>query len=92
MALLDENEINEYLGELDGWEKSGIHIEKIFKLKNFIESVGFINKIAILAEKADHHPDILILYNKVKITLSTHSEGGITIKDINLATEIENLS
>ena len=92
MALLEENEIDEHLGELDGWERSGNQIEKTFSLKNFIESVGFINKIAILAEKADHHPDILILYNKVKITLSTHSEGGITVKDINLAKEIENLS
>ena len=92
MALLEENEIDGHLGELEGWERSGNQIEKTFKLKNFIESVGFINKIAILAEKADHHPDILILYSKVKITLSTHSEGGITIKDINLAKEIENLS
>ena len=91
MALLNENEIESHLDGLEGWERKENEIEKTYKLKNFVESIGFINKIAILAEKADHHPDILILYNKVKITLSTHSEGGLTIKDINLAGEIESL-
>jgi len=89
MALLNDTEIQNKLNELSGWERIGSEIIKSYKLKNFISSIGFINKIAILAEKADHHPDILIQYNRVKITLSTHSEGGITIKDFNLATEIE---
>ncbi|MGI9553979.1 MAG: 4a-hydroxytetrahydrobiopterin dehydratase [Thermodesulfobacteriota bacterium] len=92
MALLNETEIENYLKDLNDWSKDGNEITKTFKLKNFIESVGFVNKIAILAEKADHHPDILVQYSKVKINLATHSEGGITIKDINLATEIEDLN
>ena len=91
MSLLTAQEISERLETLDGWEVMENEITKSFKLKNFIESIGFINKIAILSEKADHHPDILILYNKVKITLSTHSEGGLTTKDFDLASEIENL-
>ena len=89
MALLDDTEIQNKLNELSGWEHFGNEIIKSYKLTNFISSIGFVNKIAILAEKADHHPDILIKYSRVKITLSTHSEGGITIKDLDLATEIE---
>ncbi len=89
MALLEDAEINKKLAELKGWEKAGNEITKSYKLANFIASIGFVNKIAILAEKADHHPDILIQYSTVKITLSTHSEGGLTEKDFNLAAEIE---
>jgi len=89
MALLDDTEIQNKLNELNGWDRIGDEIIKSYKLANFISSIGFVNKIAILAEKADHHPDILIQYSRVKITLSTHSEGGITIKDLDLATEIE---
>ena len=54
--------------------------------------MGFVTKVAILAESVDHHPDILIEYSKVTITLSTHSEGGLTEKDFNLASEIEDVS
>lgn len=89
MALLSEEKIGEELRDLEGWEQKGNEIVKQFKFKNFVESVGFVNKTAILAEKADHHPDILIQYNKVNLTLSTHSEGGLTEKDFNLAHEIE---
>jgi 4a-hydroxytetrahydrobiopterin dehydratase len=89
MALLEDAEINSKLGVLNDWERSGNEIVKSYKLANFIASIGFVNKIAILAEKADHHPDILIQYSNVKITLSTHSEGGLTEKDFNLAGEIE---
>ncbi len=89
MTLLTEKEISSELTNLDGWAKNGEQIEKTFVLRDFIDSIGFVNKIAILSEKADHHPDILIRWNKVSITLSTHSEGGITEKDINLAREIE---
>jgi 4a-hydroxytetrahydrobiopterin dehydratase len=89
--LLSEQDIIKNLSSLNGWEQSGIEIEKQFKFKNFIHSLGFVNKVAILAEKADHHPDILIQYGKVKIVLSTHSEGGITEKDFNLANQIENI-
>jgi 4a-hydroxytetrahydrobiopterin dehydratase len=89
--LLSEQDIIKNLSTLDGWQQSGIEIEKQYKFKNFIHSIGFINKVAILSEKADHHPDILIQYSKVKITLSTHSEGGITEKDFNLAQQIEEI-
>ncbi|MEE9194087.1 MAG: 4a-hydroxytetrahydrobiopterin dehydratase [Thermodesulfobacteriota bacterium] len=89
MGLLNDTEINNKLSGLNGWERAGNEIVKSFKFANFIASIGFVNKIAILSEKADHHPDILIQYSNVKITLSTHSEGGLTEKDFNLAGEIE---
>ena len=90
--LLSENEISEKLKSIENWEKQGKEITRTFKFKNFIESIGFVNRIAILAEKADHHPDILIQYNRVRINLSTHSDGGITDKDFKLAGQIEGLS
>ncbi len=89
MALLTEEKISCVLKKLNGWQRKGEQIEKTFVLKNFVNSMGFVNKIALLSEKADHHPDILIRWNKVSITLSTHSEGGITEKDLVLAEEIE---
>jgi 4a-hydroxytetrahydrobiopterin dehydratase len=92
MPLLNESEIAEGLKKLSGWERKGNEIEKVFKLRDFEEAVGFVNKVAVLAEKADHHPDILIQYKNVILTLSTHSKGGLTEKDFGLAKEIEGLS
>ena len=89
MALLTEKEISSALEGLSGWQRKGEEIEKTFVLRNFVDSIGFVNKVALLSEMADHHPDILIRWNKVTITLSTHSEGGITEKDMKLAGEIE---
>jgi 4a-hydroxytetrahydrobiopterin dehydratase len=89
MALLTEKEISSALEVLQGWQRKGEEIEKTFILRNFVDSMGFVNKVALLSERADHHPDILIQWNKVSITLSTHSEGGITEKDMSLAGEIE---
>ncbi len=91
MALLSEAEIEEGLNGLRGWEKKGNEIVKVYKNKNFVESIGFVNMVAILAEKADHHPDILIQYKNVTLTLSTHSQGGLTGKDFKLAGEIDAL-
>lgn len=60
-------------------------------MKDFVHAMGFVNSVALLAEKANHHPDIDIRWNKVMLTLSTHSEGGLTAKDFALAKEIEQL-
>lgn len=92
MALFSENEINKRLSSLEGWGQEENQIVKQFKFKNFVESMGFVTQVAILAERVDHHPDILIEYSKVTITLSTHSEGGLTEKDFNLANEIQEAS
>ncbi len=92
MTLLAENEIAEGLAKLEGWGQEGNQIIKQFKFKNFVHSMGFVTEVGILAERVDHHPDILIEYSKVTITLSTHSEGGLTEKDFMLAGEIEEAS
>lgn len=89
MSLLSDAEISDELTSLTGWEKHENTITKVFKTKNYVDTIGFVNKIALLSERADHHPDLFVQYSKVTITLSTHSEGGITQKDIKLAGEIE---
>ena len=78
MALLSENKIAQRLSGLKDWTQEGNQIVKQYKFKNFVESMGFVTKVAILAERVDHHPDISIEYSKVTITLSTHREGGLT--------------
>ncbi len=90
MVTLTRVEIDENLKSLSGWIFSENKIEKEFKLKDFSGALDFVNKIGIEAEKMDHHPDILIhSWNKVKIFLSTHSAGGVTSNDFNLANKIE---
>lgn len=89
MTVLADNDIKDKLKKLDGWKLEGNAIKKEYKRKDFVDTIGFVSKIALLAERADHHPDLLVQYNKLNITLSTHSEGGVTEKDLNLAGEIE---
>ena len=71
-----------------GWENNGKEITRTYKFKDFVEALAFVNKVAGLAEAADHHPDIDIRWNKVRLTLSTHSAGGLTDKDFALALQI----
>ena len=66
-------------------------LERTFEFRDFVAAMGFVTSVAILAEKAFHHPDIDIRWNKVTITLTTHDEGGLTKKDTTLAAAIENL-
>lgn len=89
---LNLEQINESLKELEGWEISERKIEKTFEFPDFKTAIAWVNQVADLAEKANHHPDIEIKYNKVEIELSTHSEGGVSQKDINLAAEIERIN
>jgi 4a-hydroxytetrahydrobiopterin dehydratase len=93
MPVLSETDRNEKLKKLNGWHFQNNQIEKEYGLKDFRSALNFVNKLGEEAEKMDHHPDINIhSYNKVIITLSTHSEGGVTGKDFNLAEKIENLN
>jgi 4a-hydroxytetrahydrobiopterin dehydratase len=89
MTILNDSEIHRELKNLTGWIRLGDEIKKKFEFKDFVQAMGFVNSIALLAERANHHPDIDIRWNKVQLVLSTHSEGGITQKDIALAKEIE---
>ncbi len=89
MAVLSEVEIKQKLKELEGWQLKGKEIYKEYTHKTFKDTIVFVNKVADLAEAADHHPDFMVRYNKVTLTLSTHSKGGVTDNDINLAKQIE---
>ena len=75
-----------------GWTQDGDALVRDFELRDFAGAMAFVNEVAGLAEEADHHPDILIHgWNKVRLTLSTHSEGGVTDKDHALAERIDRL-
>ncbi|HVL64578.1 MAG TPA: 4a-hydroxytetrahydrobiopterin dehydratase [Actinomycetota bacterium] len=87
--LLDEEEIEQRLDELGDWDREGDEIFKTFEFDDFGASIRFVNEVAKLADRYDHHPDIDIRWNRVKLTLSTHSEGGLTSLDFDLANEIE---
>jgi len=92
MPLLTNDEITKNLSALSGWKKEENQIAKEFQFKDFAEALNFVNKLGGEAEKMNHHPDIFInSWNKVRITISTHSEGGITKKDFQLAEKTEGL-
>lgn len=89
---LSIDEINEKLKETSNWKYDNNEISKLFELKDFADALSFTIKVGIEAEKCDHHPDILLhSWNKVKVNISTHSEGGITNKDFNLAKNIDGI-
>ena len=92
MEVLNETEITRELGTLAGWAREGKEIRKTFELADFAASMGFVVSVALLAEKANHHPDIDIRWNRVMLVLSTHSAGGLTAKDFALAARIEGLN
>ncbi len=77
------------LASFTGWEVESREINKIFLFPSFPAAIAFVDKISYEAERVNHHPDIDIRWRKVRVTLSTHSEGGITKKDIDLAKKIE---
>lgn len=90
MTAFTNQQITENLKSLANWVYVNNSISKEFLFQDFIEAMSFVNSVALEAEKMDHHPDILIYgWNKVKINISTHSAGGVTEKDFQLAQKIE---
>jgi 4a-hydroxytetrahydrobiopterin dehydratase len=92
MALLGDDDITARLDRLPGWQRDGDAIKREFKFDDFQGSVDFVNRITPPAEEMNHHPDIAIAWNKVTLTLSSHSEGGLTENDFELATRIDSLA
>ncbi|HAV23164.1 MAG: hypothetical protein A3H45_05815 [Ignavibacteria bacterium RIFCSPLOWO2_02_FULL_55_14] len=90
-TVLTEHEIRDQLHSIPGWTQSRKEISRTFELKDFVSAIGFVTSVAILAERADHHPDIDIRWNRVTLTLSTHSADGLTIKDFDLARSVNAL-
>lgn len=85
MTLASEQEVEAFLESHPGWERAGQDIRRTYQFNDFNEAMGFVTRVGLLAEKANHHPDIDIRWNQVTLAVHTHSEGGLTMKDLGLA-------
>ena len=90
--MLSDAEIDGALATLPGWKREGDAIIKTFRLPSFREAIAFVDRLAPACDAADHHPDILIRYRRVTLTYATHSESGITAKDIAGASAADRLA
>jgi 4a-hydroxytetrahydrobiopterin dehydratase len=91
-TVLSGTELQQAVDGLTGWIAQGKAIERTFEFPNFVEAMGFVNRIAEAAEAVNHHPDITINYNKVKLALTSHDSGGVTQRDLRMAEKINELS
>jgi len=91
-TVLTGNELSQALQNLPGWRLNGRVIERSFEFRNFVEAMGFVNRIAEAAEALNHHPDITINYSKVKLSLVSHDSGGITQRDVRMAGKINEIT
>lgn len=89
MPKLKALEIKKALGRVPEWEKVGPTITRTYVFKDFPAAIRYVNKVAKLAEEVWHHPDIDIRWNKVKVVLTTHDQGGLTAKDFQLARKLD---
>ena len=89
MAKLTSERVAALDATLPGWSVDGAAIRRTYEFANFIEAMSFVTKVAILSEKANHHPDIDIRWNRVRLLLTTHDAGGLTDKDADLAAAID---
>ena len=88
MRKLSDAEVRQELQSLPGWERQGDMISRDFDRKTFHGSIAFVNTVAEMADRADHHPDIDIRYNHVRISLTTHDANGLSDLDVSLARQI----
>ncbi len=86
---LTDTETDAALAGLPGWTRNGDGIERSYRFEDFVEAFAFMTRVALLAEKADHHPEWSNVYNKVEVRLTTHDAGGITGKDVALARAVD---
>jgi 4a-hydroxytetrahydrobiopterin dehydratase len=91
MALLSDSEVDAALERLSGWERRGEAILKAFECGDFVGSVKFVDSLVAPAEAMGHHPDLEISWDTVTVSLSSHSEGGLTAADFELARKIDAL-
>jgi 4a-hydroxytetrahydrobiopterin dehydratase len=91
MTRLSDEQVETALRDLQGWERAGDEIVRTIEFPEFTTGIDFVNRVAVVAEAADHHPDIDIRYRNVRFALSTHSEDGLTEKDMELARRINDL-
>lgn len=92
MPLLDDEQQRDLSRRTPDWDVANNQMKRVFTFDDFVASMAFVTAVALLAEKADHHPDIDIRWNRVALTLSTHSQGGLTEKDVELAVQVDKLA
>ena len=92
MKKLSQRQVDSRLAKLPQWSQNGDAIQRTFQFENFIGSMRFLNSVAEAAERVQHHPDILVRWNKVTLTLSTHDVGGISEKDMTFAANADQIS
>ena len=91
MSILSDDQVLTLLAAVPGWQRNGNTIMRTYKLESFPAALVFVSAVGHMAEAANHHPDILIQWRSVTLTLSTHDAGGITEKDFELARQIDGL-
>ena len=89
--LLEKDELESALKKCPMWELEGKAITRTIEFEDFMEGIDFVNDLAEIADEAQHHPDILIRYTRVTLTLTTHDAGGLTEADVEVAQRIDNL-
>ena len=92
MSLLTKEEIAQGMAGLEGWELAEGSIVRELVFEGFLSAIEFVDRIAPVAEKANHHPDIDIRWNRVRLLLTTHDQGGLTARDFRLAEEIDRIA
>ena len=92
MTKLSQRQVDTRLAKLPQWSQNGDAIQRTFQFENFVGSMRFLNGVADAAERVQHHPDILVRWNKDTLTLSTHDAGGITEKDMTFAANADQIS
>ncbi len=92
MSQLSLPEIRELTRSLPSWKRRGAVLRRTFEFADFLQAMKFVNAVARAAEKAQHHPDIDIRWNQVRLALTTHDAGGLTAKDFDLASRADRLA
>lgn len=92
MEKLGAQEVERQIRNLPQWKLQGSEIRRTFQFKNFLQAIDFVNRLAKIAEEANHHPDIDIRWNKVTLALTTHDAGGLTSSDFDLAAKADQLA
>jgi 4a-hydroxytetrahydrobiopterin dehydratase len=92
MPLLPDDDVKAFVEAHPEWSWADAEITRTYQFADFSESMAFVTRVALAAEKADHHPDIDIRWNEVTLTLATHSAGGLTAKDLALADTADGLT
>jgi len=87
--LMSDAELRDHLARLEGWSLTERKLTRTFRFPDFVQAFGFMTRVALCAERADHHPDWSNVYGEVRISLWTHDAGGITERDVELAKEID---